>query len=751
MDHLRYKIIVEGIVQGVGFRPFTYQLAERFGLAGSVCNDTRGVTIEVEGAAELLQQFVAAIDDLKPPLAVIQSVDIQTIPVQGCTGFTILQSAVDQTRRAQIAPDAFVCDDCLAELFDPDDRRYHYPFINCTNCGPRFTIVSGIPYDRPLTTMADFPLCIECQAEYDDPISRRFHAQPNACCACGPQLQLVAPDGSALDCVDPVAESIRRLREGQIIAIKGLGGYHLAVDASSQAAVAELRQRKQRDEKPFALMAKNLEAVTELAVVGSDEARLLQGIERPIVLLGKRPGHGLAENISPGNRYFGVMLPYTPLHHLLLQDFKALVMTSANLSDEPIAFEDDDARQRLATIADAFLGHNRRIQTRTDDSIARVMAGRPLLLRRSRGFVPRGVALPGESCPVLAVGAELKNTICLIRGDRAFLSQHIGDLKNLEVYDSFRNTISHMRRLLEVEPHRVAHDLHPDYYSTRYALEESGLPTVAVQHHHAHLASCLAEHGIREPAIGVIFDGIGYGADGHIWGGEFLVGDLKEYQRYGHLCYQPMPGGDLATKEPWRMALSYLQSVFGEVPGDLKCFAGIAENELRLVSQAMVKRINTPLTSSCGRLFDAVASIIGLRQVVSFEGQAAMELEMLADPCQSTTYPYRLLHQDGQVICDPTQMIESIVNDHLSGVVGSRVAGRFHLSLVMMIEEVCAELKLQTGLKQVVLSGGVFQNCLLTEMLVPRLEKAGLTVLTHALVPPNDGGLALGQAVVAAA
>ena len=461
MDHLRYKIIVEGIVQGVGFRPFTYQLAERFGLAGSVCNDTRGVTIEVEGAAELLQQFVAAIDDLKPPLAVIQSVDIQTIPVQGCTGFTILQSAVDQTRRAQIAPDAFVCDDCLAELFDPDDRRYHYPFINCTNCGPRFTIVSGIPYDRPLTTMADFPLCIECQAEYDDPISRRFHAQPNACCACGPQLQLVAPDGSALDCVDPVAESIRRLREGQIIAIKGLGGYHLAVDASSQAAVAELRQRKQRDEKPFALMAKNLEAVTELAVVGSDEARLLQGIERPIVLLGKRPGHGLAENISPGNRYFGVMLPYTPLHHLLLQDFKALVMTSANLSDEPIAFEDDDARQRLATIADAFLGHNRRIQTRTDDSIARVMAGRPLLLRRSRGFVPRGVALPGESCPVLAVGAELKNTICLIRGDRAFLSQHIGDLKNLEVYDSFRNTISHMRRLLEVEPYRVAHSRCP--------------------------------------------------------------------------------------------------------------------------------------------------------------------------------------------------------------------------------------------------------------------------------------------------
>ena len=750
MDYLRYKIIIEGIVQGVGFRPFIYQLAERFGLSGSVCNDTRGVTIEVEGAAEPLQQFVAAISDQKPPLAVIQSVDIQPLPVRGCDGFTILHSTVDETRRAQIAPDTFVCGDCLAELFDPADRRYRYPFINCTNCGPRYTIVTGIPYDRPLTTMVDFPLCIECQAEYDDPASRRFHAQPNACPACGPRLQLVAADGSTLDSVDPVAETIRRLREGQIVAIKGLGGYHLAVDAANQEAVAELRRRKQRDEKPFALMAKNLEAVKELVVVGSDEARLLQGTERPIVLLGKRSGHGLAGNIAPGNRCFGVMLPYTPLHHLLLQYFKSLVMTSANLSDEPIAFEDDDARQRLAEIADAFLSHNRRIHTRVDDSIARVMAGRPLLLRRSRGFVPRGVALPGESCPVLAVGAELKNTICLTRGDRAFLSQHVGDLKNLEVYESFRNTISHMRRLFEVEPQRVAHDLHPDYYSTRYALEESGLPAIAVQHHHAHLASCLAEHGIREPAIGVIFDGIGYGADGHIWGGEFLVGDLKEFQRYGHLRYQLMPGGDLATREPWRMALSYLQSAFGEVPGDLKCFAGIAENELRLVCQAMIKRINTPLTSSCGRLFDAVASIIGLRQVVSFEGQAAMELEMLADPGQSSAYPYRLLHQDGQVICDPSQMIESIANDHLSGVVGSRIAGRFHLSLAMMIEEVCDQLQQQTGLKQVVLSGGVFQNSLLTEMLVPRLEKADLTVLTHTLVPPNDGGLAFGQAVVAA-
>ncbi len=524
----RQKIIIEGIVQGVGFRPFIYQLAKRFGLTGSVCNDTRGVTIEVEGQVGVLRQFVTAIRSEKPPLSVIQSLDTQEVSVQGTTDFKILQSRVDKTRCAQIAPDTFVCNDCLLELFDPADRRYRYPFINCTNCGPRYTIVTGIPYDRPLTTMAEFPLCDDCQAEYDDPASRRFHAQPNACPVCGPELQLLAADGQPIAIEDPLSEAIHRLRKGQILAIKGLGGYHLAVDAGNQDAILELRRRKQRDEKPFALMAGNLEAVRGFARVGDDEARLLLGVERPIVLLQKQAGHKLAESISPANRYFGVMLPSTPLHFLLFQDsFEALVMTSANLSDEPIAFEDDEACRRLGAIADVFLSHNRRIHTRTDDSIARVMAGRPLLLRRSRGFVPRAVALSAESRSVLAVGAELKNTICLTRGDRAFLSQHVGDLKNLEVYDSFKQTINHLQSILEVRPERIAHDLHPDYYSTRYAIEEGGLPTVAVQHHHAHLASCLAEHGAEEPAIGVIFDGIGYGADGHLWGGEFLVGDLN--------------------------------------------------------------------------------------------------------------------------------------------------------------------------------------------------------------------------------
>lgn len=747
----RQKIIIEGIVQGVGFRPFIHQLAARFGLAGSVCNDSRGVTIEVEGEESLLPQFVAAINSEKPPLSFIQSVVVQSLAVRGTAGFEILQSNLDEARCAQVSPDTFVCDDCLHELFDCDDRRYRYPFINCTNCGPRYTIVTGIPYDRALTTMADFSLCADCRAEYDDPSSRRFHAQPNACPACGPQLQLLDTEGQTLALDDPLAEALRRLKQGQILAIKGLGGYHLAVDAGNQNAVRELRRRKQRDEKPFALMARDLAAVRRLALVGEDEARLLQGVERPIVLLQKKPDNSLAESIAPANRYLGVMLPYTPLHHLLLQDdFRALVMTSANLSDEPIAFEDVEARQRLASVADAFLIHTRRIHTRTDDSIARVMAGRPLLLRRSRGYVPRAVALPGEGRSVLAVGAELKNTVCLTRGGRAFLSQHVGDLQNLEVYDSFKKTINHLQSILEIRPELLAHDLHPDYDSTRYALEESGLPTVAVQHHHAHLASCLAEHGVEAPAIGVIFDGVGYGTDGHIWGGEFLVGDLHSYERVGHFRYQPMPGGDLATREPWRMALSYLQTAYAEIPFDSPAFNGIPAADLRLVDRAASRGINAPLSSSCGRLFDAVAAILGLRQRVSYEGQAALELEMLADPHANQVLPYELGNEGRQIIFDPSSLIRNIYEQQKQRVNPALLAGQFHASLAEMILDVCQELRSRTSLTRVVLSGGVFQNCLLTTLTLERLERSGFEVLTHSLVPPNDGGLALGQAAVAA-
>lgn len=752
----RRKIIIDGIVQGVGFRPFIYQLAARFRLAGSVCNDTRGVTIEVEGENDVLDRFVSAIQNEKPPLSAIQCIAFEIIPPQGTSGFEILQSAVDAARRVQISPDTFVCDDCLRELFDPADRRYRYPFINCTNCGPRYTIVTGIPYDRPLTTMADFPFCDACRGEYDDPSSRRFHAQPNACPECGPALQLLDAGGQVFPAEDPLIEAIRLLSAGRIVAVKGLGGYHLVVDAGNQAAVLELRRRKQRDEKPFALMAKDPAVAGRLAVVSDEEARLLSGVERPIVLLLKQADHQLAESIAPDNRYFGIMLPYTPLHYLLLQDdFEALVMTSANLSDEPIAFEDDEARQRLSRVADAFLSHNRRIHTRTDDSIVRVMAGHPLLLRRSRGFVPRAIALPGavalpaDRRPILAVGAELKNVVCLTRGDRAFLSQHIGDLKNLEVYNSFRQTIVHLQSILQVRPELVAHDLHPDYYSTRHALEESGLPAVGVQHHHAHLASCLAEHGLEEPAIGVIFDGAGYGTDGNIWGGEFLVGDLKSCERPGHFRYQPMPGGDLVTRQPWRMALSYLLSIYGEIPAGVRIFDGIEAGELRLVTQATRQGINAPLTSSCGRLFDAVAALLALRQTVSFEGQAAMQLEMIANPGQSRPYPYLLSNEADRIIFDPALLIDAILKDHCSGQPVAQTAGRFHLTLAVMIEQVCDQVRQKTGIRLVVLSGGVFQNVLLTTLVRERLEPAGFTVICHSLVPPNDGGIALGQAVVA--
>jgi hydrogenase maturation protein HypF len=738
-------------VQGVGFRPFIYQLAGRFGLDGSVCNDSRGVTIEVEGEADVLARFVAAVRSERPPLSIIQSVDIQALAIQGTSGFTILQSTLDESRRAQISPDTFVCDDCLNELFDSGDRRYRYPFINCTNCGPRYTIVTGIPYDRALTTMADFPLCADCRAEYEDPTSRRFHAQPNACPACGPQLQMFDVKGESLAVDDPLSGAILRLKEGQILAIKGIGGYHLAVDAGNQDAVLELRQRKRRDEKPFALMVKSLGAAENIAHVGVDEAGLLQGVERPIVLLQKKPDSTLAASIAPANRYLGVMLPYTPLHHLLLHDdFPALVMTSANLSDEPIAYDDDEARQRLSSVTDGFLSHNRRIHTRTDDSIARVMANRPLLLRRSRGFVPRAIALSGENLPVLAVGAELKNTVCLTRGDRAFLSQHVGDLKNIEVYDSFKQTIKHLQTILEVRPERVAHDLHPDYYSTRYALEESGLPTVAVQHHHAHMASCLAEHGVEGPAIGVIFDGIGYGTDGHLWGGEFLVGDLRSCERVGHFRYQPMPGGDLATREPWRMALSYLQAAYAELPVDSPAFNNITPADLGLVAQAVSRGINAPMSSSCGRLFDAVAAMLGLRQRASYEGQAALELEMSADPHANQLLPYELLNEGGQIIFDPLLMVRDIFEQQKQGADPATLAGRFHASLAAMTLDVCEELRSRTALQRIVLSGGVFQNCLLTEMTLARLEDSGFEVLMHSLVPPNDGGLALGQAIVAA-
>ncbi|NLC69868.1 MAG: carbamoyltransferase HypF [Desulfuromonadaceae bacterium] len=746
----RKEIRIEGVVQGVGFRPFVYRSALRHQITGWVINDTRGVLVEAEGEERNLSGFIRCLREELPPLASVTGMAIRDIAVTGDDAFRIGESREGLAPTAQIAVDSHVCPDCLAELFNPADRRYRYPFINCTNCGPRYSLVTGLPYDRPKTTMASFAMCSACREEYHDPASRRFHAQPIACPLCGPLLTLVDSAGRKV-AGDPVAASVALLRQGRIVAVKGLGGYHLAVDAANDGAVAELRRRKARDEKPFALMAADVQRVRRFAEVDAPEMVLLESAERPIVLLRKREAGTLSAEISPRNRYFGVMLPYTPLHYLLLDnDLIALVMTSGNLSDEPIAYTDADARARLAGIADFYLSHNRDIFIRTDDSIVRMTADRPLLLRRSRGYVPRPVFLPRPQGEVLAVGAELKNAICLTSGRQAVLSQHIGDLKNAEVFASFEGAIGHLQKILQIDPRIIAHDLHPDYYSTAYARLRDDLIRIPVQHHHAHLASCLAENGVEEEVIGVIFDGIGYGEDGCIWGGEFLVGNARGYRRAGHFRYAPMPGGDAATKEPFRMALSYLFQAFGEELPPLPFLAGIPKETVRLLRQMAEKGINSPLTSSCGRLFDAVAAMIGLRQRVSYEGQAALELEMaIAGGGETGIYSYALTQEKDVVLFDPAPLIRAIAEEVAQGADSAVISARFHNTLAAMVAEVCAELRRRTGLNIASLSGGVFQNRYLTEKVVKVLEAEGFRVLTHSQVPPNDGGLALGQAFIA--
>ncbi|PLX96921.1 MAG: carbamoyltransferase HypF [Desulfuromonas sp.] len=750
----RCRLEIEGVVQGVGFRPFVYQLASRFTLTGSVLNDSRGVEIEIEGEPWAVDAFIKALQTELPPLASISQFRREEVALKHDTVFIILASRNQIETRAQISPDTWVCPDCREELFNPEDRRFRYPFINCTNCGPRYSIVTGVPYDRPLTTMADFTMCPRCQSEYDDPASRRFHAQPNACPDCGPQLTFYDSDGRDLP-GDPLKNCRDALRSGDIVAIKGIGGYHLAVDASNDAAVQRLRQRKLRDEKPFAVMSRRLAQVMTYAEVDKTEAKLLASVERPIVLLRQKNEFILSSQLAPHNRYVGVMLPYAPLHELLLEeDFVALVMTSGNRSDEPIAFEDNEARQRLAGIADYFLGHDRRIHIRTDDSIARVMAKRPLLLRRSRGYVPRGILLPAEGPSILALGGELKNTFCLTRGDRAYLSQHVGDLKNPETHDSFGRLIDHLKCLLDVQPQYVVHDLHPDYFTTRFSEGLSGVELLAVQHHHAHFASCLTENGYEGEAVGIIFDGIGYGDDGHIWGGEFFVGNANGYHRVGHLQEMAMPGGDAATREPWRMALSLLIQTYGDDLPELPLVQRRTPQELKLLRQMIEQGINSPLTSSCGRLFDAVAALADLREQVSYEGQAALELEMaLCSKTLEEPYPFEWLSPTEQGKgwqLDVTPMVRAITNDLNEGGSAGIISARFHRMLAEACHVFCRMMRQEYSLHTVALSGGVFQNRTLTELLVDGLRGDGFTVLTHSLVPPNDGGLALGQAAVAA-
>jgi hydrogenase maturation protein HypF len=697
-----------------------------------VRNDARGAVIEVEGASDAIEALLARLPAEAPPAAVIEGVEHDAVPPRGEKGFGIVESARAGTPDAQISPDIATCDACLRELFDPADRRYRYPFINCTDCGPRFTIVRGVPYDRPLTTMAGFTMCDACTAEYADPSNRRFHAQPNACPACGPRLS------HALE------EIVARLRDGRIAAVKGIGGFHLACLAGDEDAVARLRSRKHREEKPFAVMAPDLEAARDLAELGPLEAALLLGRDRPIVLARRRLGARVAQAVAPCSAELGVMLPYSPLHHLLLRDVgEPLVMTSGNVSDEPIAYEDDDALERLAPIADVVVTHDRPIQTRVDDSVLRTAGGRPLPLRRSRGAVPSLLALPVPAGRhVLACGAELKSTFCLARGRRAWVSHHVGDLKTAETLVSFQQGVRHFERLFAVTPEVVAHDLHPDYLSTTYGVARAGVEHVAVQHHHAHLAACLAEHGEQGPAIGAIFDGTGLGTDGTVWGGEILVGDLHSFERAGHLWPVPLPGGDQAVREPWRMACAWLRAA-----GDERPLAGIDPERWRAVGRLAESGLAVPVTTSVGRLFDAVSAICGLRLRITYEGQAAMELEAACDPSERGAYEFDVVAG----VLDARPAILAARRDLTRGVEVGAVAARFHHALADATADDCVRLAGDRGLGTVVLSGGAFQNRRLLERVASRLAGAGLRVLVPTRLPTNDGGVSFGQAAVAAA
>ncbi len=744
---------VEGIVQGVGFRPFVHGLATRLGLAGLVGNDGDGVFIEVEGPVAEVDVFLAALRRDAPPLAGVERVTTAEAEPLGRPGFSIAASESGGPKRTLVSADSATCEDCLRELADPADRRFAYPFVNCTNCGPRFTIVRDVPYDRPLTTMAGFAMCPACAAEYHDPADRRFHAQPVCCPDCGPRLRLLDSDRAELP-GDPLTETAALLNAGRIVAIKGLGGYHLAVLAADEAASAALRRRKHREDKPFAVMVSDVDEAARLCEVDENARSALRSRRRPIVLLPRLDDAPVATSVAPGTRRLGVILPYTPLHHLLLDAVGApIVLTSGNVSDEPIAFADTDAFGRLGGIADAYLTHDRPIHIRTDDSVVRPWRGRETVLRRSRGFVPEPVTLPRPARrPVLACGAELKNTFCLAQGPHAFLSHHIGDLENFETLRSFTDGIVHLGRLFDIDPAVVAHDLHPEYLSTKYAVdlaEETGVELTGVQHHHAHIASCLADNGETGPVLGVAFDGTGFGTDGTIWGGEFLLAELTGFERVGHLATVPLPGGATAIRQPWRMAAIYLEEAFeGQAPPTTVH----KRNESSWSEVVALARsgIAAPLTSSAGRLFDAVAAILGVRDSIRYEGQAAIELEQLADPTERGAYPVTVSGA-GPLVVAGADLVRAVAEDLARGRSPAVVAARFHNGVAEVVARCCAVLRERTGVGTVALSGGVFQNLLLLDRSVDLLAGKGFRVLTHSKIPANDGGISLGQAAVAAA
>ena len=757
---IRRVVRVRGVVQGVGFRPFVYRIAVEGHLAGHVSNDTAGVTIEIEGAESAVATFLERLKAEAPPISRIDSIEFDALAVKEEAGFTIVHSHVLGQVSTGIPADAATCADCLRELFDPRDRRYGYPFLNCTNCGPRFTITRRIPYDRPQTSMAVFPMCAACQAEYEDPLNRRFHAQPNACWDCGPSVWLETADGQEIARRDAIERCLARLLAGEIVAIKGIGGFHLAVDATNESAVARLRQRKHRYGKPLAIMVRDAAAAHELCLLDDDEHALLQTPARPIVVARARPDAGLALSIAPGIPWLGIYLPYAPLQHLLFADrrVRALVMTSANLSEEPIAIDNAEARERLGSIADTFLMHDREILQRCDDSVAAIVDGGPQLMRRARGFVPLGIELPLESPALLAVGGHLKSVFTLARGRYAYQSQHLGDLEDLAGQEFFEEALAHLMRTFDIAPQAVVHDLHPGYLSTAWAKEwagKHGLPTVAVQHHHAHAVACMAEHGIETPVIALSLDGTGYGTDGRIWGGEVLIAEAERFERFGHLAYVPLPGGDAAVREPWRMALAHLL-VAGFDEEEVARLIGTTRQDVRLLARMIERGINATRTSSVGRLFDAAAAVILSRRKVDYEAQAAIELEGLAADEPDEMRGYELEITEGNwtyrepLQIDAALLWRELTHDVRSGIKPPRIAARFHAGVAHAFVRASVAARSATAIGTIALTGGVMHNRRLTRLLRSGLEAEGFTVLKHRNVSPGDGGLSYGQAVVGA-
>jgi hydrogenase maturation protein HypF len=757
------RIALTGTVQGVGFRPFVYRAAQAAGIQGRVRNDAAGVTIEAFASPASLDRFERTLRTEHPPAARVETLSSERIPAEAVTVFEIVRSGGAAERRVAIPPDLATCADCARELADPADRRHGYPFTNCTNCGPRFTIALDVPYDRPATTMAGFPMCEACRREYDDPLDRRFHAQPNACPVCGPAVKALVPGDdreswSEAETPDPIAFVAAQLRAGRVAAVKGLGGYHLACDATSSAAVRLLRERKRREEKPLAVMVRDLDEARALADLLPAEAELLASIERPIVLCRRRAAAPLAPELAPGSPLVGLLLPYAPLHHLLLAEAgRPLVMTSGNLSDEPIAFEDGDALARLGGIADVFLVHDRPIASRADDSVTRVVAGKPLVMRRSRGFVPRPVRLRRPVArPILAVGAQLKNTFCLARGDEATLGPHVGDLDDLETFASFEAAVARLETFLALRPEAIACDLHPLYLSTRYARERAaalGVPLVEVQHHHAHVASAVAEHGLRGPVLGLAWDGTGLGTDGAAWGGELLLVDGARSDRLGTFRPVALAGGDRAIRDPWRVALAALLDAFdGAPPLDrIPLFAGVDAKELDVVRRMLAGGVNAPLAHGVGRLFDAAGALALARPKARFEGQLALAVDASVDEAGGSTadaYPYRLARADGVWQLDLRPLWRALAEDVMERRNAAAVSARFHETLAEAGAELVQRAAAECGKLPVVLTGGCFQNARLAAGIVRRLG-GSFEVYQHAFVPPGDGGIALGQAVVA--